>query len=139
MKTLMQRIFYILILGSALLSCSEDDFHENTLTLSGTYEGTFSRSHPSARFKSTKLSLEFIGNEFSGTSETSHYPAICRGTFEINEKSVAFIDSCAWYANFDWSLILKGAYNISSMENEITLTRTQGSTTDTYRLIKKED
>lgn len=130
----MKKVFIALLLTSVIVACDDDTM--NIDTISGTYQGTFGRSHPNAKFESSEVTLTFRDNGFTGTSEKSRYPAICHGSFEVNGNTITFTDSCIWTADFDWSLILSGDFEASTNGKELILKRTFGKTTDTYRLIR---
>ena len=82
----------------------------------------------------SRVSIFFDQNRFEGQSTQVNYPAICRGTFELDENTVTFVDSCAWTANFDWSLILSGTYNINFSDGTVRIWKTNGAVTDEYLL-----
>jgi hypothetical protein len=104
---------------------------ENT-TLSGRYIGIFHRTG----MDTVRVAFLFTENRFEGSSERSNYPAICAGTFSQLGNTINFADSCSWTANFDWSLILKGEYNISFQGNDIKIWRTNGAIKDEYHIGK---
>lgn len=129
----------ILILFAVLLSaCEKND--DNT-TLNGTelpyghYQGTFHRTG----MDTAKVSLNIQADYFEGSSEFSRfYPAICRGSYTIDANGIQFQDSCIWQANFDWTLILNGRFELSRNGNEVRLKRENGNSTDEYQLTKIE-
>ena len=111
-----------------LTACDKSD--DPSLMLNGRYMGTFSRTG----MDTASVSLLFNDNNFSGQSDRINYPAICRGSFDLNDNLIRFNDSCAWTANFDWSLILSGQYNISSNNGTVRIWKTNGTVTDEYLL-----
>lgn len=82
------------------------------------------------------VAITLGNNHFEGQSDRDQYPAICRGSYATSASTIAFVDSCTWTANFDWSLILNGTYNISQGNegNTIRIWRTNGTITDEYLL-----
>jgi hypothetical protein len=123
-------------LGMAVLlvACDKsEDTPPGMGEFSGTFVGTFSRTG----MDTAAVTIEFGDNKFSGQSVQSKYPAICRGSFALHENTITFTDSCVWTADFDWTLILNGNYNISfPAENDVRIWRTSGAVTDEY-LVRK--
>lgn len=114
---------------SLLFACKKDDDDDNNLALpEGMYIGTFSRTG----MDSASVSLTLSGNQFNGQSDMDKYPAICHGSYLINDQTISFSDSCAWTANFDWSLILNGSYSLSRNNNTLKFSRTNGNIHDEY-------
>jgi len=109
-------------------SCDKSD--SASFSLNGRYMGTFSRTG----MDTASVSILFDGNNFSGSSDRVNYPAICHGSFDLNDNLIRFNDSCAWTANFDWSLILSGQYNISYNDGAVRIWKTNGTVTDEYLL-----
>ena len=118
-----------------LTSCEKDksdDAAGDSGVLTGTYTGTFYRSNADT----VTVSIEFFDNgTYSGQSNREKYPAICHGTYSWTGDIISFDDECAWTADFDWTLILDGDFNIrQDSNNQLTLTRSSGVVTDTYKI-----
>lgn len=130
------RVTFLIFL---ILALACDDNESNAIqSLNGTYEGTFSRSSPWTKYQSSKVTLTFDANSFEGSSSIARYPSICHGTFITKGQTIEFVDICVWTADFDWSYILSGTYNISGDENEIIIARGyDGLVRDTYTLKKQ--
>jgi hypothetical protein len=111
-----------------LLACDKTDSESSGLY--GRYIGIFNRTG----MDTAQVSLLFTGNHFEGQSNKPNYPAVCRGNFQQDNNSIHFSDSCSWTANFDWSLILSGKYNISFMQGTVRIWKTNGVVTDEYLL-----
>ena len=92
--------------------------------------GIFSRTG----MDTSQVSLYFDQDRFEGFSSAQNYPAICSGTFELDNNTVVFTDSCTLTANFDWSLILSGTFNISISDGTVRIWKTNGAVTDEYLL-----
>ncbi len=97
-------------LAALSFSCSDDD---SSLAPDDAYSGYFYRLTPQARIQSVDVTLELSGNKFSGISSELYYPAICSGTFTRETKKIRFQNECVFTANFDWTYILDGTYEIS--------------------------
>jgi hypothetical protein len=104
--------------------------------LQGTFSGQFFRSGPSALATRSNVSLTFEGNEFSGQSDTPKYPGICHGTYTYSENTIVFSNKCFWTAEFDWTLILGGEFNVEINGDSLILSKPFGEhVTDYYLLV----
>lgn len=118
------------VVASLLILSSCDKTAGESISLYGNYVGYFNRTG----MDTAQVSVNFSGNRFEGQSNKSNYPALCRGSFSFGNNSIDFIDSCTWTANFDWSLILSGHYNITVMPGTVRIWKTQGAITDEFIL-----
>ena len=129
-------IALVLILILTATSCEEHE-HEGTKLEDGMYTGTFNRSSPTGDYITANITITLDNGSFSGTSNVNHYPAIYNGTFAITEDKINFEDDCVWTADFDWTLILDGTFDIISEGDEIILSRSyEGDMHDQYRITK---
>lgn len=121
----------ILAFSMLLLACQKDNA-EDSISFDGVFVGTFNRTG----MDTSEVNIEFSANRFWGESDQAKYPAICGGSYETNNSTIVFSDSCTWTADFDWSLILNGTYNFSynNSENTMRIWRTNGTVTDEYFL-----
>lgn len=125
------RVFVSIVALSLLFIACQKDNDNDSIDIGGLYSGTFNRTG----MDSSTVKLDFSGNRFEGTSDQPKYPAICHGSFEANSNTIVFTDSCTWTADFDWSLILNGTYNLSLQgDSTIRIWRTNGTVTDEYML-----
>jgi hypothetical protein len=134
----MKKLLMILPVALVLLACEKDDENGNTLSPesllpNGLYEGTFNRSG----MDTVNVSISFHAGLFEGSSARTQYPAICRGSYTGDTGSIQFSDSCVWQANFDWSLILNGRYELERDGDNVKMKRNNGATTDEYVLQRK--
>ena len=130
----MRLLVPILAFTLILVACQKDN-DEVIGNFDGLYSGTFQRTG----MDTTDVSIEFFQNTFRGESSRDKYPAICRGSFDLDNNSINLVDSCTWTADFDWSLILNGSYNISfRQDNTLRIWRSNGTVTDEYILRKRE-
>jgi hypothetical protein len=97
-------IFFI-----ALSACHEE---ENVQLENDEYDGVFMRLTPDENAIESPVTLTLSNGQFTGTSDSLYYPAICSGRYAIEGKNITFTNECAWTANFDWTLILDGTYVI---------------------------
>jgi hypothetical protein len=128
--------FLVPILAFTLIiaGCQKDN-NEDIGDLNGMYSGTFHRTG----MDTTDVTLSFFKNSFEGQSSREKYPAICRGSFDVDDNTITFVDSCTWTADFDWSLILNGTWNISfRQDNSLRLWRNNGIVTDEYILTRRQ-
>lgn len=133
MKKLAPVLLSLFLLVSACeKNDNNDDSNDQTLA-NGLYKGTFSRTG----MDTVNVSISVFQGGFEGESERQYYPAICRGSVSKDNNSITFRDSCAWQANFDWTLILNGNYQLSENGNEIRMWRNNGASIDEYLLIRQ--
>lgn len=131
----MKYFLSILALCLLVLACQKNNDSETPDNLPGMYSGTFNRTGVP---DTSDVTLSLDQNKFEGESSIPKFPAICGGSFEASQNSITFVDSCAWTADFDWTLILNGTYNLSfRADNEIRIWRTNGTITDEYLLKKR--
>ena len=133
MKKLAPVLLSLIILVSA---CEKnvDNNDSNSQTLAnGLYKGRFSRTG----MDTVNVSISVFQGNFEGESDRQYYPAICRGSVSKDNSGITFMDSCAWQANFDWTLILNGNYQLTENGNEIRIWRNNGASTDEYLLIRQ--
>lgn len=104
----------------------------------GTYSGIFTRVSPAALHPPSEVTLTFNKTSYTGSSTRAKYPAICEGTFKIKGNTIEFENGCMWTADFDWTLILKGRYDLAVRNDSIFITRKyDGGTSDNFRLARK--
>ncbi len=133
MKNLMALVSFLAL---TLHSCKKAP--SDTSPLSGTYKGTFQRQTPYGSPVSN-VTISFKGNQWTGESQFSKYPALCHGTFKLNENrdSITFENSCIWTAEFDWTLILGGTYRVKVSGSNIEISKEYtGDFKDVYELTK---
>jgi len=104
----------------------------------GKYVGTFSRSNPLSNTGSSNVTLIFDGNRFSGSSDITNYPAICKGTFNAGSSKMEVVNECMFTANFDWTYIFKGEYDYEVEGNELRIFKRYPNTDDidSYNLTR---
>lgn len=124
----MKGLLLILGLSFYFISCEKAD--AVSYSLDGKYTGIFYRTG----LDTVPVTLFFDGDRFEGQGSRPYYPAVCHGSFELDYTTIHFYDSCAWTANFDWSLILTGAYNIQISDGTVRIWKTHDSITDEYLL-----
>lgn len=121
--------FFLMVLFS---QCEEQP---QEIQFEGFYHGTFYRNNSIISAAPSQVQLFFGNGTFTGSSNTSRYPAICRGSYQISNEEIVFTDSCFWTADFDWTLILSGSYEYSEKQGEIILIKEyENGSQDTYRL-----
>ncbi|WP_373059806.1 hypothetical protein [Zunongwangia sp. H14] len=122
--------FAICFITACLLSCDPGRYDEsNNSILSGKYSGIFKRGEETGN-----VELDFYNHKFKGQSEKIKFPALCEGAYVIEKDSVYFENSCFWTAEFDWTLILNGAWKYETTEEELVLTNKLG---DQYILTQE--
>lgn len=118
----------ILLIGLfTIFGCDNDDAPRD---IDGQYIGTFQRDG-----NSSNVELILDGTNFHGESEMVKFPAICSGSYSISNRSIKFENECPWTAEFDWTLILNGAWAYSFANDTLTLKNSVG---DVYTLTKQK-
>ncbi|WP_413666959.1 hypothetical protein ACEN9X_20810 [Mucilaginibacter sp. Mucisp86] len=131
-----QLLAFILLLAAAISSCKKTD-NNQALKLNGTYAGTFQRKASGTGMVSN-VSFSFTDDTWNGQSSVVKYPALNHGSFIINGSKINFKNESAWTAEFDWSLILNGGYDIKISGNAVTISKTYSNgTADVYTLTKQ--
>jgi len=127
----MKQVVIILLFTCVLFACKKSESADYN-QLYGHYRGTFNRTG----MDTAQVSISFEENgRFDGTGGALNYPSICGGRYQQMGNSLAVDDTCTWTANFDWTLIFDGNYNISfTGENSVRIWRTNGAVTDEYLL-----
>ena len=121
-----------------LLSCQDNEEPDFSLA-NGTYSGVFYRSSPTTKWAGSSVTITFDDGTFNGGSDSVKYPAICEGAYKkVGLSSVEFANTCVWTADFDWSFILSGRYEIDYVEDELVMTQSVGAQAyNTYRLRRE--
>lgn len=134
----MKTLFAFLLSIPLITACKKSqELPANDQSLNGRYMGTFYRTGGDT----VNVSLLFTETNFSGSSDRPKYPAICSGTFSVNKNgstnTIQFNDACMWTADFDWSLILDGDYELAfKQDKSITIVRHSFASSDYYTLWK---
>ena len=134
----MKTLFILLLALPLIIGCEksyEDPGVNDDIDVSGKFLGTFHRTGG----ETSNVSILFTGNLFEGESDKMKYPAICRGTFSVDHANdrITFDNTCAWTADFDWTLILDGEYQFDVNEDQsLSIHRTNGNITDEYKLYR---
>ncbi|MEQ9308797.1 MAG: hypothetical protein RLN90_05030 [Balneolaceae bacterium] len=132
----MKQILFLITLSFIIISCSSNNTSDKIFE--GDFSGTFYRVSDNSRFATAEVSLTFNNATFEGVSNINDYPAICNGTFEVDDDQITFTNGCAFTADFDWTYILDGSFDYQVINDEIRMNREySASTSDTYILIKE--
>ena len=128
----MKNILILLMVFSLIfIGCSKSDENElsDATSIEGNYIGTFERSG-----NLSNVVLDLDNNEFTGSSDSVKFPAICNGEFIISDDTIVFENRCAWYSDFDWTLILYGSWNYTYENSTLTMVKSNG---DKYILVRQ--
>ena len=128
----MKKILFAILIVIVSSSGCEKLKDELTIT-DGTYTGTFQRQLAFGGGEIANVSITFSSNTWTGQSDRQKYPALCNGTHTIEDEKIIFTNDCAWTADFDWSLILGGEYDLNLDGDRLEITRDyRGPASDTY-------
>ena len=135
MKTLWIGLIALVI---GISSC-EKSKSSNEAIPDGTYFGTFQRTAPGMNGEIANVSITLHSGTWLGESDMANYPALCRGTYEIEGNKIKLKNECAWTAQFDWSLILAGEYDFVFKEDNLTFSKVSANTStvsfiDTFKM-----
>lgn len=132
----MKRVVLLLGIAITFFACQKENDDNDAVepTIYGRYTGTFHRTG----MDTAEIELSLLSdNRFEGSSSKVTYPAICSGDFTFDGNTLSVNDTCTWAANFDWTLIFDGTYNVSfNGENSLRIWRTNGTFTDEYQLSR---
>jgi hypothetical protein len=124
----------VAILLILLSACNK----ETKLQLEGTYKGSFQRELKTGGGLISQVTIQFTTNTWSGTSTINKYPALCNGSYKGSGDIISFDTPCAFTADFDQSLILRGDYTFSTSGNTIEIRRMYISgDKDVYKLTRQ--
>ena len=125
-------LLFSLLLAAVLMGCDKEVVAPN-----GEYTGTFTRSSPNANSVTYNVTLNISGNKYSGTSDTQYYPAICKGALDFKGSVLTVTPECMFTANFDWTFIFSGDYEVEAEGDNLRLTkRYPYGSADVYNLKK---
>lgn len=132
----MRKYFYIpIVLLIVFFSCRKESLDQS---IEGDYKGTFIRSHPSATYMPSDVSLHLSNHAYSGISSSSNYPALCQGSYSVDGNKLTIVNSCMFTANFDWSFIFSGTYQLEIQESKLHIWKDYGNgVSDDYYLEKQ--
>lgn len=138
---MIKRILFLLTLVCITMSmtCREEIPPKALKLEDGTYTGTF-RRFSATDTQVAQVSLVINGNSWTGSSSIDRYPALCSGTFTHDTINylIDFQNDCMWTADFDWTLILKGTFNIGLQDGAIIFRKEyNGNILDLYTLNKQ--
>lgn len=108
----------LIFLNFFLLSCAEAE-NVTIITEKMDLEGTFQRVSGDELGPVAEVTILLHSGKWEGNSSRPKYPALCKGTYTLTENSITFENECMWTADFDWSLILSGTFNITQTETHM--------------------
>jgi len=92
------------------------------------------RTSPDTKYPPSNVIIEFTSNQFSGESDVTNFPAVCTGTYTLEDGGIIFENECFFTADFDWTLILKGTYQYQVTGSRLEIMRIKNDVTDKYIL-----
>jgi hypothetical protein len=107
-------LFVILFWG-----CEESDTNVNFEN--GNYSGTFIITESDGQPQSGNVIFNFSNNSYSVVPEKLYLPPVGGGTFSINGNTIVLVDTAIHTAEFDWTLILNGSFELSYNGNILIL------------------
>jgi hypothetical protein len=120
----MKPIFFAMVTAAILFdSCRKTDTGNVSIIKNGTYTGTFQRQ-VSGSGTISNVTIKFSSANWSGESQYTKYPSLCRGTYKIDAtRQITFENAWPWTAEFDWTLILSGNCELIADGNNIEISK----------------
>jgi hypothetical protein len=117
----MNKLIQLLLLFTILsLGCERNNTPSDKIPI-GIYTGTFQRQLAFGGGDTAHVTITFSSSTWTGQSDRFHYPALCHGTYKIDNNKIVFANECEWTAEFDWTLILSGEYDFRINGNHLTI------------------
>jgi hypothetical protein len=108
------------VLLAALPGCLVDS---GTIVLEGTYTGTFTIFDGDNWEQSGGVTFEFTEDRYTCTPSVQYLPPAGSGTYVFKLDSIVLKDTAMHSAEFDWTLILNGAFHMSKSGDRISLSQ----------------
>jgi hypothetical protein len=141
----MKRIIIALAVFVSFTACTKEGIEdENKLAIcfpsndTIVYKGTFERSSLSG-VQTADVTLKFKDGVFVGNSSKQLFPAIGTGTVSSsNASTITFRNQSMWTANFDWTLILDGTFDVTAKGDSLRFSKFKGyDWVDSYNLKRQ--
>jgi hypothetical protein len=107
---MLRRATIIAAMSSVLCACS--DVAVTPSDLQGTFQGTFTITHSTGVSESGTVTFSFSGGQYTCIPETMYRPPSGAGLFALFNHAIWLTDTVAHTAEFDWTLILNGAFSV---------------------------
>lgn len=126
-------LFTSIIVLISFIGCKKDTNKSPEHIPDGVYTGTFQRQLAFGGGAIANVTLTFTSNTWTEESDMPKYPALCYGTYLIENQKIIFSSDCIWTAEFDGTLILGGEYTFSLNGNQLEFVKDyRGPFTDSY-------
>jgi hypothetical protein len=116
-KQLIQLAFVFLF---AFTACNDKDKIDDA-NLNGTYTGTFTVEYSNGNSYSNSVTVTLNQNQYTCSSGENRKPAGGSGGYYLEGAKIVFLDENLWTADFDWNLILSGAYDLKLNDKSIEI------------------
>ena len=104
------RCLFIVAISTVFWACS--DLAGSSSDIQGTFQGTFTITHSTGVSESGIVTFTFSGGQYTCTPETQYLPPSGAGLFSRLDRTIWLKDTVAHTAEFDWTLILNGAFSV---------------------------
>jgi hypothetical protein len=130
---IMNRLLFIIVTIILTINGCESKHNAPDKIPDGIYTGTFQRQQAFGGGEIVQVTITFTSNTWTGQSSFQKYPALCHGTYKLDNQKITFTNDCIWTAEFDHSLILSGEFEFELINNQLTIIRSYlGPSTDTW-------
>ena len=103
----------LVICTMTLLLCACSDLALDPSSLDGTYRGIFTITHGNGLVETGSVTFIFSGDRYSCMPEKQYLPPSGAGCFQLIGRTMKLMDTVAHTAEFDWTLILNGAFSFT--------------------------
>lgn len=112
----MKKIIFLFL--SFFIGCGIND--ANISLEEGNYSGTYTIIEADGQTSSGNINFLFNDNRYSVVPEKAYLPPSGAGIYEVKGNSINITDTAIHTAEFDWTLILNGKFEIMN-NNEVLI------------------
>jgi hypothetical protein len=107
----MKKIIILFLFVILCIGCEESS--TGIYLEDGNYSGTFMIIESNGQTQTGNINFNFSNNNYSVVPEYKYLPPAGAGTFSRNSNTINLVDTAIHTAEFDWSLILNGNFNLA--------------------------
>jgi hypothetical protein len=104
---------HLLICAVSLLLSACSDLALDPSSFDGTYRGTFTITHANGLVETGSVTFTFSGEQYCCIPEKQYLPPSGAGCFQLIGRTMKLRDTMMHTAEFDWTLILNGAFSFT--------------------------
>lgn len=119
-------IVYFILACLFFVSCAEAE-NVTIMIEKAELEGTFQRISGDNSGPEAEVTIMVNEGRWEGNSSKSRYPALCKGSYTTKDNTITFENECMWTADFDWTLILSGTFEVILTDQHMIWEKRSGS------------